>query len=175
MSATGNIFLDSLVKIPQGVTESTRVGRKCVIRQIYAKGQIELEAQTSKNTTFDKARVIVYLDKQANGGVAGVTQLLESTSVDSFRNLAESGRFRILADTVIAINSIAGSGDGTTEDYGRVLRTWSFSKLCNIPIEYSAVAGILTEIRSNNIGVLTISDSARTVLGATFRVRFSDS
>lgn len=173
-STTGAIFLDSICLIPQGVTESTRVGRKCTLRSISMRGQMILPSQTSKNTTTDRLRYIIYLDKQTNGATATVLGLLESTDVNSFRNLAESGRFKVLADNTIALNTLAGSGDGTTEDYGIVSRNFVFNKRCNIPLEFSATTGAITELRSSNIGILFISESARANLQANIRVRFSD-
>ncbi len=174
-AATGAIFLDSICKIPQGVTENTRIGRKCTLKTISMRGTVKLPSQTSKNTTQDRIRYIIYLDKQANGAIGTVLGLLESTTVDAFRNLAETGRYTVLADKTIAINTLCGGGDGTTEDYGIVTRNFWFNKKCNIPLEFSGVTGALTELRSNNIGIMFISEEARIIMEVNMRVRYSDS
>lgn len=174
--ATTGTITTSVNLIPQGVTESTRVGRKCVITSINIKGMILLPSSTDVDNASDIARVIVYLDKQANGAAASVTDILETASFSSYLNLANSQRFKILSNQVFSLNSCAGGYDGTNITSFAVLRDYSFSKKCNLPLEFSNTTGAITELRSNNIGMLLISATTGvgTSLFATARVRFSD-
>ncbi len=163
--------------IPQGITEITRVGRKCTIKSInwhYTLSSAETDGGTSA-TNPDVVRVILYLDKQCNGATATVTQILRSDVLNSFRNLTESGRFRILMDKMHTLNCMAGGGDGTTNDWASRITQGSFYKKCNIPLEFNNTAGAITELRSNNLGVLLVSKAGTgAIFASTMRLRFSD-
>ncbi len=172
--ASGGSITDSINKIAQGTTESERIGRKCNIASINWRFNIDLPETTVSSSTGDVARVIMYIDKQANGATAAITDILETANYQSFNNLSNKGRFRTLMDRTYALNAESGGGDGTTEDYGRVNISDTFFKKCNIPIEFSAATGAITEIRSNNIGVLLISLSGKVGFDSKIRLRFSD-
>jgi hypothetical protein len=148
----------SLNLIPQGVTESQRVGRKCVITKLQARIYLELiESNAIVNPpNNDQFRIIIFLDKQANGAAVGnVTDLLETASTRSFRNLSETGRFKFLYDKVHTLNrqSLASDAAGQYSSAG-MDRYITIFKKCHIPLEFSSTTGAITEIRSNNIGVL---------------------
>ncbi len=175
IAQNGTIIADSINKIAQGVTESNRIGRKCTIRQINWRFRLNLAASVAANAAAETVRLIMYLDKQANGATAAVTDILESNDFQSFNNLTNKGRFRTLMDREYDLNAAAGGGDGTTEDYAEVNLTDTFFKKVNIPIEFSAGTGAITEIRSNNIGVLILSETgAISSFASKIRLRFSD-
>ncbi len=173
IASTGDVTATINI-IAQGVTESQRVGRKCTIRHIGWRFELRLPTQTAGANASDVARVLMYIDKQANTATAAVTDILESADYQSFNNLSNKGRFRTLMDRTYDLNSESGGGDGTTEDYGQVIQTDTFFKKVNIPIEFNAGAGAITEITSNNIGVLLISRSGLTAFASKIRLRFSD-
>ncbi len=163
----------TLIIIPQGVTEITRVGRRCTIKSILWRYNITLFTQASVGAD-DIVRVILYLDKQCNGAIATITDIAESDDWKSFNNLANSGRFSILMDRTHIIAKNNGAGNGTANDTGTAEYNYSFYKKCNIPIEYSSTTGALTEIRSNNINVLLFSKAGLTGFISKFRFRFHD-
>jgi len=177
VAQAGTILIDSLVKIAQGTGESQRDGRKILVTAIGWK--FNLSMQFSENTgqpADDVVRIMLYLDKQANGATAAVTDLLETDNYQSFNNLANRGRFKTLMDRTYTLNRTAGGGD-----VGAANTNWagfeiddSFYKKCAIPVEFSAAAGAITEIRSNNIGVLIISKTGAVgVLDSKARIRFT--
>jgi len=179
-AATTGTFLPttgSILTIAQGNTESQRIGRKVVVKKINMQIQVELPETTGSSATSDIVRMIVYLDKQCNGAIATTTGILESADLFSFRNLANSGRFSILMDKRWAVSCMAGAYDGANDNYGKVRAYKSFSKSCNIPIEYdnSVTTGAITSMRSNNIGVLLFSEGGLMKVGYVVRVRYSDS
>ncbi len=176
VAAGANIVQDSCNKIPQGVTEVTRVGRKCVIKKIGWKFQMILPTTAVATATTDICRVILYLDKQANGATATTTGILESDDFQSFNNLANKNRFRTLMDRTYQLKCPAGSGRGSTDtlSYGEDAIQDSFYKNCNIPLEFSATTGAITEITSNNIGVLILSGDGLVGFFSKMRLRFSD-
>ena len=175
IATNGTILEDSCNEIPQGVTESQRIGRKCTIRMINWRFQITKSAATASSATTDIVRVVLYLDKQANGATAAITDILETDDFQSFNQLSNKSRFRTLMDRVYDMNNSSGGGDGTTEDYGGYTLNDSFYKKVNIPIEFDATSGLMATIRSNNIGVLILSQAGRCTFESKMRLRFSDS
>ncbi len=177
VSATGSTDdIPSCNLIAQGVTEVTRVGRKCTIRKILWKFDLKIPTTATANETSEVVQVMLYLDKQANGAAAAVLDILETAANNEFRNLSNSGRFVILMNRTYALNCPAGSGRGSTDtlSYGEQVVHDEFYKDCNIPLEFSATTGAITELRSNNIGILTISKDGTANLNGKMRLRFSD-
>lgn len=177
MPTAGAITVDSCNEIGQGVTESTRVGRKCTITNIYWKMQMvlpEVDAAVTPSSG-EQVRIILYQDKQCNGATATVADILESANYQSYRNLANSGRFNILMDKAWTINYGGLASDGASVvSQAAVIKNAVFNKRCNIPLEFDNTTGAITEIRSNNIGVLTIGSTGLVGLDSKMRLRFSD-
>lgn len=173
----GTIHSSSLVAIPQDGTESGRVGRKVTVKAVHVRGLSVLAGTSDNNQADDTIRLMLVLDKQANGAAPSVTDILETASIDSFNNLANKSRFRILKDSKIVMNTYSGGLGGTTTDSGN--RTlpfeWHINNL-NLPIEYdnSATTGALATIRSNNLLVLGISSDQTATIRFTARVRYTD-
>lgn len=161
-----------LVLIPQGVTESNRIGRKCNITSILIKGKVSL-APGAAATAATNAYLYVVEDMQTNGAAAAVTDVFTGNVSQSLvRNLANSSRFRILHKEVFSMNPGAGATTALNEHV-----TWmEWYKKCNIPIEYSSTTGAITEIRSNNIFLVAGSDNGddNVSFSGVCRVRFID-
>jgi len=174
VDATGEVpATGQLVLIPQGVTESSRVGRKCTITSIYIKGtliDIPAAAATAASVTF----IYLVQDTQCNGAAAAITDVFVSNNLNrSFVNLSNSSRFKILKKWVIPM--VAQSGVSTA--LNNSVKYIKYFKRCSIPIEYSSTTGAITEIRSNNLflcaGTDAQSDDKHNFEG-NCRVRFSD-
>ena len=171
----GTIAQASCNLIAQGVTESQRIGRKCSIRSINWRFNVDLPIiALGTGSANEQVRVILYLDKQCNGAAAAVTDIVESANYQTFNNLANKSRFRTLMDRVYVLNPQAGAGDGTTNDFSEFSIADTFFKKCNIPIEFDATTGAITEIRSNNIGVLLLGKSGVAQFESKMRLRFED-
>ncbi len=173
ISAVGSIT-DSIVKIASGTGESQRDGRLCTVASVGWRYRLTLPEYVNAATPSpgDVARLIMYLDRQANGATAAVTDILESADYQSFNNLSNKSRFLTLCDKKIVMNydtlsGVTGAVDGAVKVYeGNV-----YKKL-NIPLEFSSTAGAITELRSNNIGVLLISAFGVATFNSKIRVRF---
>ncbi len=170
---TSAAITDSVNKIPQGTTESTRIGRKCTIRSINWRFEARLPDATTSGSTADTLRVIMYLDKQCNGATATSANIFEVDDYQSFNNLGNKSRFRTLMDRQYDLQASL-SGDGTTLDSGVHIISDSFFKKVNIPIEFDSTAGAITEIKSNNIGVLLITKAGLAGFNSKLRLRYSD-
>ncbi len=176
--ASGAAITASINLVPQGVTEVQRVGRKCSIRRIQWRYNVTLPQTVDSGTPTagDSIRVILFKDRQANGATATTANILESDNWQSFLNLVNSGRFQILMDRVHDLNrlTLTSTQNADTFDSCTVSKSFTFYKTCNIPIEFDGATGAITEIRSNNLGVLLISSSNVCGFNSKFRLRFSD-
>ncbi len=174
--ATTGTVSTTLVDINQGTTESNRLGRKAFIRYIQWNGYVTmpLEQDVADIGTGDAVRLLLILDKQANGALPAVTDILKGANIEAYFNLVNQGRFRILWDKHITMNRQVAMTDGTnTASTPQMLRRFSYRRHVNIPIEYSGTTGAITEIRSNNLVYLAISQNG--LIGLTvsfFRFRF---
>ncbi len=173
---TAGTTLNSVNLVVQGIGENQRIGRKITIRSINWRFSIsKAEGDgVADPTNPDVVRLIVYLDKQANGATAAPTDILETANYQSFNNLANKGRFRTLMDRKYDMNSPSGAGDGVASDWAGVVVSDDWFKKVNIPIEFDAAAGAIGSVKSNNIGVLLISLSNQSTFDSKMRIRFSD-
>ncbi len=179
VAVAGTIAEDSVLTIAEGNGESERVGRKITVQKLLWAYNIGIPAlaQVGGGQSQDVVRVIVYLDKQTNGLTAGVTDILEFDDYQSFRNLSNSGRFRILMDKTHSIKGVtAGAGDGLNNDFGSSEQTYKFAINLTTPIEYdnSATTGAITSMRSNNIGVLLVGKKGIANFVSKMRIRYTD-
>ncbi len=178
IGVTGSLF-DSINKVKQGTGEEERTGRKMTIKKINWHYNIvlpKLDGGSSANlgTTV---RVILYLDKQANGATATAADILEDNDVavnyQSYNKLSNKNRFRILMDRSHDINylTLASTSVGNF-DQAPVSQSYSLYKECNIPVEFSDTTGAMAEIRSNNVGVLLVAENPIANFDSKIRIRF---
>ncbi len=175
--AAGGAITNSINLIAVGTTESERIGRKIVLKSIMFRYEWSMPfAQDQADPpSGDVCRFVIYQDRQANGATAAVTDIFESADYQSFNNLSNSGRFTILVDRTIDIDHMFAQPDGaSTGAYATVNRAGTVFKKVNIPLEFSAATGAITEIRSNNIGVCLFTKNGVAGFASQVRLRFSD-
>ena len=163
--------------ISQGTGETQRIGRKCTIKSINWRYTCVLKSQDAGAIPpkGDSIRAIMFLDKQANGTAATVTGILESNEFLSFNNLSNSSRFVILHDKTITLNHQNLASDGAAVVSSTNERSQhSFYSRCDIPIEFSSVAGVMSEIRSNNLAILLVGQTGEMDFESKVRLRFTD-
>ncbi len=174
-STTGVLLDDSLLHIPQNTTENGRLGRRIQLVHLAIRGHMLFNSTTTLSQMNNALRVIVFLDKQANGAAATMSDIISSDGVVdflSFRDLSNSGRFRILHDQALAMNghavlqSSASVGDNLPRTY-----LWGLNVPLHEIIEYSGTTGAMTEIRSSNIGVMTVCHEALVLPHVAYRTR----
>lgn len=141
-AATGGVAL-----IPQGITQSQRIGRECVIKSIQLRANLSLDPGASVDVSSGTFLYLI-LDTQANGAYPTAANIFTGTSFWlSFLNLSNSRRFRVLK----AWHHQYDPGAGVSGAYNFVSHQLDFFMKCNIRMEYDAAAGAITEIRSNNL------------------------
>ncbi len=166
----------SLNLIAQGLTESTRVGRRICVHNINIKGHLDMATATSA-VGRNIVKLVLVQDRQANGADATEADVYETTSagLHSYRNLANASRFKILATRHFTMNASI-SGNGTAIDTNAMIRYFSMSVKLEQPVEFDSTAGAITEVQSNNfflMGVMQATTPA-VVLSARCRLRFTD-
>jgi len=170
ISTTGT-FVSTVIPVVQGTTDQTRIGNKITVKNFSIRCAMSMDDQTTGVIVDGHIRVIVYIDKQANGATAATTDILTTAALSSYRNMDTVDRFVILKDKwmqykVTATNALhTGQGSG---------QWWKWSKKLNLPVHYAGTTGAITEIKSNNIGVLFISDLSTLNMSMNCRTKFLD-
>ncbi|CAN8138855.1 Coat protein (modular protein) [uncultured Thiomicrorhabdus sp.] len=174
VASTGVIWEDSINHLTQGAGESARIGRKATLTAVNFRAVVQLNDTTTVGNTDDGMRIILYVDSQTNGAAPAITDILETAEYLSFNTLVNTGRFRILMDKYIDISATAGAYNGASETSMQVAKTVTFYKRCQIPLEFDGATGAIAELRTNNVGILAITDAGLMTLRTNCRVRFSD-
>jgi len=165
--ATGQLLL-----IPAGTSESTRIGRKILLKSIQVKCMNTLVAGT---TAQDQVDFYLVQDTQCNGAAAAWGDVFTGTVAGlGLRNMANSSRFKVLYHHQAKLLSgagVAGAYSGDHEFFETFIK-------CNIPIEFaSGAGGAVTDLKSNNLfimaGDVTLADDTTTCVG-NVRVKYTD-
>ena len=168
----------SFLDIAAGTGESDRQGRKICLKGMNLRIRAYVPPAiygAGSNNGHDVLRCVLVLDKQTNGALANVTDVLESGSIFAFNNLVNRGRFRTLMDHFEDLKSpITWNG---TNDYvgGKdviINKYFKFKK--PLYIEYSSTTGGIAERASNSLFLMMISENGICNAHAYFRVRFTD-
>lgn len=175
---TASIVEDSICPIVQGYDEDERIGRKVMLKSVTFRYQMTLPEvnQAATPSSGDHLRVILYQDKQTNGAAATASLILESTTnFQSFYNLTDRARFNILYDKTHTLNYMTLTSDAVTkfDQAGRTAAFGTYVK-CNVPLEFSGVTGGLSELRTNNIGILLCSNTGVCGFVGNCRIRYTD-
>lgn len=166
--ATGQLCL-----IPQGATAETRNGAKCVIKSIQIRASIGM-VPAAAGTASSTAHMFIVQDRMCPAAAATVAQVFTSTNLAlALRNITNYSRFTILKHWWKTFTPTSGA----TGNYNNEQYAFEFYKKVNIPLEFNATAGAVTELTRNNIFIIAgtdgASDDIMSVAG-TCRVCFDD-
>lgn len=178
----GSVF-PTMNLVQQNAAQNGRIGRKIVITNLAFNYYFTKFAQAS----FLSTRVLVVLDKQANGAPATMGDVLENPGdLTSYYNLANSQRFSILYDkyndisSYVAASWTTAGATATVATSLPVSKHFKWSKRVNIPIEFSDAGGgaaTIANVKSNNILIIAMQGSAgatTSTIDGMFRIRYSD-
>ncbi len=171
----------SHVQIPQGTDEDERNGRRITVVQVNFYWQLQLPSfdflDDAEAMTGDIVRIILFVDTQANLGSPTVLDVLETAQEQSFRNLANTKRFKFLMDKRTVLNRMTSMEQSSIHtDVGELVTFERTFNDVNIPIHYSGPLGIFSEITENNILSLYISSEGfARILNSRVRIRFYSS
>lgn len=165
--------------IAQGDGESNRDGRKCIIKSIQIKGQLNSTVQSDQADVIEPpmVRVMVYIDYQTNGAQCNSEDVLnDAAGLDmcSLRNLQYSRRFHTLYDRVFTMAPATAGTDGanTMSVNFRPIFFQVFKKM-NLEVNFTGTTSDIANITDNSIHVLAIASGAGlATIGYQSRVRF---
>lgn len=169
-----------LLGLRQGTKETERIGRVVKLTNVSLKGHLVHSAQTNITAAGMIVRIIMFLDKQANGAVA-TPALILSQGTDKwmqFRNLENSKRFQILSDKTYDMNAQAGGLSSVpAEETAPVMKHIRINKNwpAGLPINFAGDVGDITDLKSNNVGIMVIASQAAGTIQWQLRSRFTDS
>lgn len=141
--------------IPQGDTESTRDGRQVTIDSISIKGLLTFDPAASADAS-GVTYICLVQDMQANGAQAAITDIFTTSTLVNQINMSNAQRFKILKKWTHEWNPLAGA----TGAYNTENRFIDYYMKCNIPLDFSAGTGAITELKSNHIFLAYGSNAA---------------
>jgi hypothetical protein len=173
---------NSLNLIDQGTGECQMIGRIVHIKSVYIRTMIRLpdtiNASLNQVPGRDTIKLMIVLDRQANGTSATYNNVYEDPDINSLRDLENSKRFTIVK-TMMKTIATTVNHDGTSYFHSekRAILNCYVNLKKGIKIEYSPQAGgnrVIGEVRSNNLLVMAISTNGIIQINGRFRVRYSD-
>lgn len=175
-SVSNAMTINNLTIVPEGNGESDRVGRKITIKKIHIRGTVTLLSGTDMALCSTNVLCMLVQDTQTNGAAFAATDLLDTDNFKSFRNLANSQRFKVLYKKVYSLKVSGAAPTGAALAHGEDIRYINVNKSVNIPIEYdnSATTGAVTTVRSNNLYWVTQATEASAGITAGARIRYQD-
>ncbi len=172
VSSTASATVDSVIKMVQGLTSSTRIGSKVTLESISWRFTLTLPADATPSPS-DSVRLFVIWDKSCKGAVTTFTDAYQSAGdINVFRSLEHTSRFKILLDKRFDLNPMGGPG--ATDTSFEVATHGTFFWTGHIPIQYDGNAGTVADVTENNVGVFAISKAGLAALAGTMRVRYCD-
>lgn len=160
----------SLNLIPQGASQSQRVGYKCVIKSIQWRMVASLPAGANGS---DDVWLWIVQDTQTNGALAAASDVWTGNVAGTMlRNIMNGDRFKVLAKIKICLDAgagVAGAFDGDVESVEGFLKV-------NIPLVFNGATGAITEVKSNGLLLFAgsnVTDDVITVVG-NIRLRYTD-
>ncbi len=180
ISGTGTTMQNGttdMIELVRGTGENERNGSRIRIKSIHGRIRLMLpheDGVTTGAASFDQVRIMVGIDKQANGAAATMAQILEeSVAINQFRNIENVHRFVMLYDRSFTFNATGFTGMTTTTiDTPAVMKFIAINLQVNIPIYYDGALGAVSEIRSHNIFAFAISLNGRPTMICHWRIRY---
>jgi len=171
-------FSPGFLAIQRNTSDIGRIGNQVCVKNFNFRGTLQCTT-VAGNPNPQRARIIFFWDLQANGAAANAGNMLEgpllTTEVDTFRNLDEVARFKVIKDKTFIMNPKAMSGATPVNSCGQSF-TVKVSWKGDMPVHYSADTGAIGEMRSENLSYFVWSDSIDDVwvLNGVGRVKFTD-
>lgn len=148
----------------QGVTENMRKGNEMKYVDLLARIIVQQEVG---NTVTTNVRYIILLDRQPNGAVPAITQVLAtSASIISPLNRDYRLRFQILVDKIYTLNNSESFSTNETH----------YRRLTGIKETYNGLTSAIVDISTNSLIQIIMSDSPGigNICEYFTRVKFTD-
>jgi len=154
-----------------GAALNQRVGRKISVHKVKIHGTISVpqQAAVAAADAAAKVRVALVLDQQTNAAQMTAAQLYNdasgaSTTISSFQNPNNFGRFRVLKDKMFSLTNVNMAGSPTTADVIQSGMKYNFKFAVNfkkpIVMHFNATnGGTVADIVDNSFHVVAATDS----------------
>lgn len=168
---TNNVFTTSLHLIPQGISQSERIGRKVRILAIHCEWVHSIPAATLTDES-GIARFWLILDKQAGGANPSIADVFSNTStIQTYIVPNNESRFKVLKCSTSKLEPYLFLGGSSQQSS----TTWTWYLNCNMIVEFTGTSGALTTIKSNNLFTTCVHQrTAGTNARMTGRVYYLD-
>lgn len=176
-----NLYTTASVALINGVATGTdfnqRIGRRTQVKSIQIRGfATPTTANTSGAVTQGNlCRVMVIEDKQTNGVLPAITDILDNSTATSMMNLNNRERFKVHLDEQFALGPCMYTS--STWAFGAPsVHSINFYKRCDIPVYYEGTAATIGSISSGALYLVTVGENgdATNLFQAEVRVRFVD-
>lgn len=161
---TGASVITCLNQVARGDDYNERIGRS--IKNVSVQLNFDAFHNTTDTSTFTTLRWMLLIDKEANGAVPVITDLLSNDTTTSMRNLTNRRRFIILKDARILL------------DNNRESRSVKYFRRLNLKTIFNqGDAGTVADIDSGSLILILQTNAAETykpLVQITSRVRFID-
>ncbi len=173
---SGTMTINNLTIVPEGTGESERIGRKFHIHRISILYGLQLPAATDASKTTDTVRCMLVQDRQTNGAQFVATDLIDSDVLNSFNNLANKNRFKVLYKQEYTLKAGGAAPSGASFIFSEDRAYLRFTLNVSIQIEYdnSLTTGVIATVKSNNIYWVTQSNTGICEGIGLARIRFTD-
>lgn len=161
--------IDSLSILSQGTSATTRIGQQTHQTLLTIYGIVNLPAATAS----DSVRIAVGVDHEAVGSNPGVTDVLESASINSPFNhdkvsmMGARSRMRIIGEKLIPVN-------GTSATVTTIVIPFKLKFKLDFVTFYQSNAGTISDVLKDNLFVLVISDNANATVSYQAQVCYTD-
>lgn len=170
--------------VAEGSENNQRTGRVQENISVAIRGFISTAAPLAA-TTDEMVRVIIFTDKQSNGGgVPTGTSLLSTASAISFNMLDNRDRFTILRDYMIAISYTQPGATGLATQFDSLDKKGVKGSLINdffkVPFKttYNTTTAVVASVTTCPILIMFVGQAAAAAQNPTFqgttRVRYRD-
>lgn len=157
-TGTGNVYL--LNGVAQGDTTVSRDGNSIKMHDI----DLNFIAEKNPSATYSHMRIMILMDKQTDSTTPTITDVLETSTVNSHRNIDYTRRFYMYYDRVITVDN-----DKPSIEWKKHIKTQAH-------VRYSGAGNSITAISSAPIFLMVLSTEltdAPTLI-AKSRLRYID-
>lgn len=141
-TSSGNVLCFNL--LAQGDDKDERGGNSVRWKSVFSRITYTLHA--SATTTV--ARAILLWDRQSNGALPSVTDVLQAANVRSSLNTDNSYRFKVISDQLVNLHT------------SRPITTIKTFRKLNRHQKYTDTTGVIGSVATNSLLLLTVSDQA---------------
>jgi len=167
----------------QGSGISQRIGKSCKVHKIKIRGIVQFSPLNNQTAGKFAAstRLLLVQDMQTNGTQAQGEQVMgasvtasAATNFNSWQNINNFGRFKVLKDKIINIKDPNGFFDGTNIEVNGKTRhfKWTINFREPIPVRFNATnGGTIADIVDNSLHLIATCNSITLAPSVTYQCR----